>query len=361
MHETRYIKVNIERRTLPIMQTGYSKVTMIVRDKDMPFTNMTREDALKAFGAETDAHKALSAYFKQPNAQPIGVVGVSKEKMLATELEQNKGILGDGYYVTSSSQTDEDIKVISEFMDGQKGIALLGTSSIELAEEMAKAASENNLYLRTNLMVHDRPEQHIGSALAGMLSSKFFGTHVGQFKQLVSVDPIGLVGADDEETGRVPFTHDDEQRITKANANTYWRDGGFNVVSGVKLIGGEFMDVYQTEDYIANEISKRIHNRFMTYDKIDYTDEGIDVLHSALIDTLLAASARDVRVLARDDQDNITFKTNAKRRREVDVELVKQRIYDGLSFIAVPTGHIGAAEINGVITFDFKEVDQWQQ
>ena len=358
MHETRYIKVNIERRTLPIMQTGYSKVTMIVRDKDMPFTDMTKEDALKAFDAETDAYKALSAYFKQPNAQPIGVVGIGKEKTIATELEQNKGILGDGYYVTSSSQTDEDIKVISEFMASQKGIALLGTGSVELAEEMAL---KSNSYPRTNLMVHDRPEQHVGSALAGMLSSKFFGTHVGQFKQLVGVDPIGLVGADDEETGRVPFSYNDEQRIIKANANTYWRDGGFNVVSGVKLIGGEFMDAYQTEDYIANEISKRIHNRFMTYDKIDYTDEGIDVLHSALIDTLLAASARNVRVLALDDQGNVTFKTNAKRRREVDVELVKQRIYDGLSFIAVPTGHIGAAEINGIITFDCKEVDQWQQ
>lgn len=75
----------------------------------------------------------------------------------------------------------------------------------------------------------------------------------------------------------------------------------------------------------------------------------------------MAASATNVRVLALDDQGNVTFKTNAKRRREVDVELVKQRIYDGLSFIAVPTGHIGSAEINGIITFDFKEVDEWQQ
>lgn len=358
MHETRYIKVNIERRTLPIVQTGYSKVTMIVRDKDMSFTDMTKEDALKAFDTDTDAYKALSSYFKQPNAQPIGVVGIGKEKTLSEELEQNKGVLGDGYYVTTSSLVDEDIKVISEYVAGQKGIALLGTGSVELAEEMFV---KSNSHPRTHLMVTDKPKQFVGPAIAGASSSKFFGTYVQQFKQLVGIDPIGLVEKDDEETGRVPFTYNDEQRIIKANANTYWRDGGFNVVSGVKLIGGEFMDAYQTEDYIANEISKRIHNRFMTYDKIDYTDEGIDVLHSALIDTLMAASARNVRVLARDDQDNVTFKTHAKRRREVDVELVKQRIYDGLSFIAVPTGHIGAAEINGIITFDFKEVDQWQQ
>lgn len=358
MHETRYIKVNIERRTLPIVQTGYSKVTMIVRDKDMPFTNMTKDEALKAFETDTDAYKALSAYFKQPNAQPIGVVGIGKEKTLSEELEKNKGVLGDGYYVTTSSLVDEDIKVISEYVAGQKGIALLGTGSVELAEEMF---AKSNSHPRTHLMVTDKPEQYAGPAIAGASSSKFFGTYVQQFKQLVGIDPIGLVEKDDEETGRTPFTYNDEQRIIKANANTYWRDGGFNVVSGVKLIGGEFMDAYQTEDYIANEISKRIHNRFMTYDKIDYTDEGIDVLHSALIDTLMAASARNVRVLARDDQDNVTFKTHAKRRREVDVELVKQRIYDGLSFIAVPTGHIGAAEINGIITFDFKEVDQWQQ
>lgn len=358
MHETRYITVNIERRTLPIMQTGYSKVTMIVRDKDMSFTNMTKDEALKAFETDTDAYKALSTYFKQPKAQPIGVVGIGKEKVLSEELEQNKGVLGDGYYITTSSLVDEDIKAISEYVAGQKGIALLGTGSVELAEEMF---TKGNSHPRTHLMVTDKPEQYAAVAVAGASSSKFFGTYVQQFKQLVGVDPIGLVEKDDEETGRAPFTYNDEQRIIKANANTFWRDGGFNVVSGVKLIGGEFMDAYQTEDYIANEISKRIHNRFLTHDKIDYTDAGIDVLHSALIDTLMAASATNVRVLALDDEGNVTFKTNAKRRREVDVELVKQRIYDGLSFIAVPTGHIGAAEINGIITFDFKEVDQWQQ
>lgn len=358
MIETRYIKVNIERRTLPILQTGYSKVTMIVRDKDMPFTNFTKEDALKAFEPTTDAYKALSAYFKQPDAQPIGVVGIGKEKTLADELEQNKGVLGDGYFVTTSSLADEDVKAISEFVGSQKGIALLTTGSVELAEEMHL---KGNSHQRTNLMVHDSPTQYAGPAIAGLASSKFFGTYVLQFKQPNGIDPIGLALPNDAETGRTPFTYNDEQRIIKANANTIWRDAGFNVVSGVKLVGGEFMDAYQTEDYIANEIAKRIHNRFLTHDKIDYTDEGIDVLHSALIDTLMRASARSVRVLARDDQDNVTFKTNALRRREIDVELVKQRIYDGLSFIAVPTGHIGAVEVNGVITFDFKEVDQWQQ
>lgn len=338
MARNRFVKVNIDRLTRPIPLGEYALPVVIGADGDVPFVKLSSlKEALDFFDVEDATYAALKAMFDQRDRNDdIAVVSYDEGTGSLTELLDGDNPTQDGYLITTSLLDDDSIKQIGAWAASKDVIFLPTTDSIELAEEMALTGTT---YENTLLSVHDKQEQYMGARAAALASGHFFGTFWLKFK--------GLVGLE-----LTDFSTNDISRIHAANSITYIYESGIAMVSDTKLVGGEYMDIIQTEHYLVSEITNRIFNLLTTHKKIPYTDSGIDTIHGGLIAVLEDASKEERGVLARDENDNPTYKTSAPRRKDIDLSFVTNRVLPDVKFTAIPTGAIGEVIINGVLTFE---------
>lgn len=168
------------------------------------------------------------------------------------------------------------------------------------------------------------------------------GSETTAFKQLTAVYPSELTStqlANLAEDGLCYF-------ITVGNRNI--------TMSG-KTRSGEWADVIRFRDWLKNDMQIRVVNLFIMNAKIPYTDEGIALIHNAMIASLKRGQV--MGGIARDEFDEYGiripgFATSVPLASSLTASEKASRILRGCKFRARLAGAIHFAEIKGSLTYE---------
>lgn len=339
----RFITVNITRDTMPSTVDGTLPTTLLFVGADMPheyFDNAT--DAVSALeGLSTEdndlsvAVNVIKNMFAQEHHPKIGVMGVSAEESISTVLEAEEPFV-DSYRIVTSGTTEVGRDLIAEYVKGKALFYYANFDDVDEYEAFAVANDDNDNVVG---FVHDREGQNLAAAAASLASGNFFGDWWMEFKNLVGISPN-------------TFTKRENDKILEYNGTVYIREARRNLLTGSKVVSGEYVDIVETEHYLVDEIIKKMFSILSTTKKIPYTQKGIDLFEGGLRNVLDLATDRGV--LATDENDNAVYKVSTPLRTSVDTDYIKNRILPDVKFVAVPTGAIGKVEINGTLTFDME-------
>lgn len=129
---------------------------------------------------------------------------------------------------------------------------------------------------------------------------------------------------------------------------TFVSRAGDAVTSEGKVLGGEYIDVIDSEDYIIQQISYNIQKVFNKNGKVPYTDAGISMLQAATADVL--QSAFNAGMIATKEDGSPDFSVSFVMREDTKVEDRANRHYPYGRFSLTLSGAIHTVEITGEIS-----------
>lgn len=343
----RFVHLTMERRTAPQLLEDTQMPVLVATGATMPLEKFRTFGEAKEFLTElegegsnvTEALMGLDLMFKQKkHHKEIGLIMVEEAQAILPALNSGDA-LGDGYYLTTTVQDVDVIQSIMEWVADKNVLffpTVKTTDELQQLKDFVAEKDATKIGDRTWPSVHET--DHMGIAAASLSSGHFFGKFWLKFKGLVGISVT-------------KFSDEQVDLIDSLNGNTYIRVNGKSMISNSFVIGGEFMDIIQTEDYLVSKVTDAIFSTLTTVNKINYDQKGIDQIHGALIGVLQEASQPDRSVLLLDENGNTTFTTKAPLRSEIDTKYISNRILPDLEFTAIPTGAIGEVMIHGILTF----------
>lgn len=168
------------------------------------------------------------------------------------------------------------------------------------------------------------------------------GSETTAFKKLFSVYPSEL-------------TSTQMNSLVDEGLNYFITVGNRNVTMNGKTRSGEWADIIRFRDWLKNDMQVRVVNLFITNTKIPYTDEGIALIHNAMIASL--KRGQDVGGICRDEFDEEEnripgFATSVPLASSLTASERASRKLKGCTFKARIAGAIHFAEIKGSLTYE---------
>lgn len=193
-------------------------------------------------------------------------------------------------------------------------------------------ALKTSAYARTALMYSRLPHEYPAAAWAGKLLPKDPGSATWKFKTLAGIT------ADDG------FTATQLTAMRADNVNFYHTIAGVNITEEGTSASGEFIDVTQGIDWLAQRLMERIFGKLANADKIPFTDTGIAVVEAEVRAQL--QEAINNTFLASDPAPTVTVPLAA------DVSALDKgnRLLPDIEFSATLAGAVHSVEISGNVT-----------
>ena len=123
--------------------------------------------------------------------------------------------------------------------------------------------------------------------------------------------------------------------------------GGGDVSSDGKTANGEYIDVVDAKDWIVMQIRYQLQQALIINDKIPYTNNGIAMLETYVINVL--QQAYNNGMIAEDDEGNPAFSVDFAGRSYTKASDRAKRDYVEGKFSFDLAGAIHTVTINGVI------------
>ena len=168
------------------------------------------------------------------------------------------------------------------------------------------------------------------------------GSETTAFKTLTSIYPAEL-------------TSTQIQNIVDADLNYFVKVGNKNITMNGKTRSGEWADVIRFRDWLKNDMQVRVVNLFIVNTKIPYTDEGIAVIHNAMIASLKRGQVKGGICRDEFDEDGNRipgFATSVPLASSLTASERASRRLTGLKFSARIAGAIHFAEIKGSLVYE---------
>ena len=168
------------------------------------------------------------------------------------------------------------------------------------------------------------------------------GSETTAFKTLTSIYPAEL-------------TSTQMMALAESNLNYFITVGNKNITMNGKTRSGEWCDVIRFRDWLKNDMQVRVVNLFIVNTKIPYTDEGIAVIHNAMIASLKRGQIMGGICRDEFDEDGNRipgFATSVPLASSLTPSERASRILRGLKFKARIAGAIHFAEIKGSLTYE---------
>lgn len=146
------------------------------------------------------------------------------------------------------------------------------------------------------------------------------------------------------------------QNLTAAEVKAIHDKGGITfvvkagdaVTSEGKVLGGEYIDVVDSEDYVVQQIAFKTQKALNLNGKLPYSNAGISVLEGAVVDAL--QNAFNMGIIAVKADGFPDYSVSFALREETSPENRSNRHYPYGSFRFALAGAIHTADINGEIT-----------
>lgn len=128
---------------------------------------------------------------------------------------------------------------------------------------------------------------------------------------------------------------------------TFIAKAGDNVTSEGKVLGGEYLDIIDSEDYIIQQIEYKTQKLLNSVDKIPYTNNGIAMLESVALSVL--RDAYNKGMIAEDENGKPAYTVNYEVVENVNAADRAERKYIRGGFKFRLAGAIHEVEITGEI------------
>ena len=301
-------------------------------EKAIPYTECGDIDAVKALYAEgTETYKAAELIFKQEEP-PEKIAVCSSTDNVVTALD---GLMAKGWrqlLVVSESRADESsLKEIADYLEVRDDKMYFANVS-DLSKLNAISPKD---YDHTMAFYYTGDVVCPAAALVGATAGKDVGSFTYKNQILLGLDPLDIQDSELEA-------------IHAAGAITFVQKAGDNVTSEGKTLGGEFIDVVDSKDWLIQQIEYQVQKTFNYTDKVPYTNKGVDMLDSAVVTVL--KTGFDNGMIAEDDEGLPTYYTDFAKRSETNKADRVERKYIGGAFGFELAGAIHEAKITGYIS-----------
>lgn len=334
---SRFVKVNITRETKPVSEKGFGLPLMLATSKELEYKVYTDiSEVAKDFSETTREYKLATRMFGQsPKIAELACIGVSYTSSVndATELSAalNELIIdhNDFFYLVSVENGDDEIKELASWISTQEKIYGVTTQSIELLEEI------KGMYENVYVSVHDDDEAFHAEGLLAYGAPLTIGSYDFAHKQINGVRAASLSPAD-------------INRIKAANGTTAVNEMGLIVNLTGKALGGDFLDVIQSDYFLRARLREDVFQLLATTRKVPYTDPGIIQVVSVM-DTRFR-NAFGQGIIAPDENGEPDFQITYPLRKDIPKNERAQRVLRNIKFRAVVAGAVENVEIDGVLT-----------
>lgn len=334
---SRYVNVVITRKTAAVSQKGFGMPMIVSTEIEHDYKEYSGETALASvgsdYGEDSKTYKLAAAVLGQtPKVEKLAIFGFEYDKEegspsdIVTAINKTQLEYNDWFYIATTEQGDEEIEVMSQWVQAQEKLYFASTSNKTLGEQLN---NENVI-----LLVHENPETYPAEAWMGQGAPQTIGSFTWTFMTLNGIMPVTY---GDEEVGE----------IENANASTYIREGGVNITSKGVTTSGEYIDIMQSQYFIKSRMTENVFGLLVREPKIPYTDTGINLIVAEVEKTLKSAFNNGI---VADDADGVPmFEVSAPTRAEVATNDLANRTLPDIKWTATVAGAIERVTINGVL------------
>lgn len=334
---SRFVEVDITRETKPVSERGFGLPLMLATSKAINYKVYTDISGVaEDFNVTSREYKLASRMFGQsPKIAELAVYGVSyvpdadATAVLTASLNELLVVNNDWFYLVSPENGDEEIKALAEWISTQEKIYGVTTKNIAFAEEIK--GKYENVYLS----VHDDADAFHAEGLLAYGAPLEIGSYDFAHKQINGVRASFLTPAE-------------INAVKAANATTAVSELGLIVNLTGKAVGGDFLDVIQSDYFLRARLREDIFQLLATVKKVPYTDAGIAQVVERMDSRFKSAFRQGI--IAEDDNGEPDYTIEFPRRADIPKNERAQRVLRGIKFRAVIAGAVENVEITGVLT-----------
>lgn len=323
--------------TKPIGKLGFGVPLILLEKatKAVAYTEVSSvaEVVAAGFAVTTDVYKAAQLIYAQENApKQIAVCAVTGDAVtaLADNTLVNKGwrqliVISEG----DDASAVPDIITAVETLDGK-----LYFAGLDVDDDTAITTSG----IRRTVLFYCNATEDAPVPVAALVGDAA-GREAGSFtyKNLI------LKGIEAQELSDAEI-----EAIHKKGGITFVSKAGDNVTSEGKVVGGEYIDIIDSEDYIIQQMAYRTQKVLNSTAKVPYTNNGIALLESVAIDVLQGAFNNGM--IATKEDGSPDYSVSYALREDTTEENRAARKYLGGTFAFALAGAIHYVEITGTIT-----------
>lgn len=298
----------------------------------IPYTECSDIDEVKALYAEgTATYEAAELIFKQEEP-PSTIAVCSSTDNVVTALDS---LMDKGW---------RQLIVVSESVEGESALKDIA-DYLEARDDKMYFANVSDLSVLTAISPKDYDHTVAFyytddvtcpvAALVGATAGKDVGSFTYKNQILLGLNPLELTSTKLNE-------------IHEAGAITFVQKAGDNVTSEGKTLGGEYIDVIDSKDWLIQQIEYKVQKTFNNMDKVPYDNNGINQLDAVVVTVL--KEAYENGMIAVDDEGLPTYYTDFAKRSETDEADRVVRKYLGGAFGFELAGAIHDAKITGYIS-----------
>jgi len=195
----------------------------------------------------------------------------------------------DFYFVTSSDHTETFVLAMAAAVEGRKKLYFVCVSEETALATIASPATDilgklfDLNYLRTIGKYHqDADTKFPECAFVARWSPSTAGTVAWYAKTLAGVTAATSLNGGSTAS---PLTLTQKNNLIARNVNFVETTRGVTVLYGGKTIGGEWIDVVRSKDYIEDQTEVAIFNLKLNSPKVPYDADGIAALESVCTST----------------------------------------------------------------------------
>lgn len=334
---SRFVKVDITRETKPASEKGFGLPLMLATSKALDYKVYTDiSEVAEDFAVTSREFKLATRMFGQsPKIAELAVYGVSyvpgadDATVLTAALNELLVVNNDWFYLVSPENGDAGIKALAEWISTQEKIYGVTTQSIALAEEI------KGMYENVYLSVHDDVDAFHAEGLLAYGAPLEIGSYDFAHKQINGVRASYLTPAE-------------INAVKAANSTTALSELGLIVNLTGKAVGGDFLDVIQSDYFLRARLREDIFQLLATVKKVPFTDAGIAQVVERMDSRFKSAFRQGI--IAEDDNGEPDYTIEYPRRADIPKNERAQRVLRGIKFRAVIAGAVENVEITGVLT-----------
>ena len=330
------VKVKIDLAK-PIGYTGLGIPLILVKLTAAPsdgklqeYTDgITFDDIKEAYDKESGVYKAAELIFMQDNKPKQ--IAICETTSTVVEWLEAKGNLSHNWRQLICIGAANEIAEISAAIEKTDDKMYFASVPADDTTEFDRENVKRTVMLYCSDKKYPNPEAALVGATAGLKAGSF--TYHDTI--LKGITPQNL--SDDEIA-----------KIHKKGGITFVTKAGDNVTSEGITLGGEYIDIVDSEDYVIQQITYRTQRLLNSSKKIPYTNNGIALLESVVVDVLQGAFNNGIIATTADGSPDFTV--NFALREDTTEEQRSTRKYIGGQFTFALAGAVHYVEITGEIT-----------